>query len=144
MTKNESLNGHRLLKNGSNELIFGPNMHFNEFYQLFKEFLKNFENCAIFGQKTAIFRDFCVLFSMVNFLRKMYLVCGKCSNQSDIWHTHAPRYPLKKLVRRIFIFCLKIEFLGILCTSGANFELFSPKYSQNCPPRCIKSPKSQF
>ena len=133
-----------MLKNGSNELNFGPDMHFNGFYRFLKEFFKNFENWPIFGQKTVIFHDVCDLFSIVNFLRKMYLVCGKCSNQSDFWYTHAPRYPLKKLVRRILIFCLKIEFLVILCTSGANFELFSPKYSQNCPPRCIKSPKTQF
>ena len=144
MTKNGSLNGHRMLKNGSNELNFGPDMHFNGFYRFSKEFLKKIENWPIFGQKTAIFRDFCVLFSIVNFLRKMYLVCGKCSNQSDIWHTHAPRYPLKMLVCRILIFCLKIEFLVILCTSGGNFCYFLAKKAQNLPPRCIKSPKSQF
>ena len=51
MTKNESLNGHRMLKNGLNELIFGPDMHFNEFYQFTKAFLRNFENCLIYGQK---------------------------------------------------------------------------------------------
>ncbi len=131
MTKNGSLNGHRMLKNGSNELNFGPDMHFNGFYRFLKEFFKNFENWPIFGQKTVIFCDFRDLFSIVNFLRKMYLVCGKCSNQSDIWHTHAPRYLL--LVCIISIFCLKIEFLVILCTSGGNFAIFWRKKLKICP-----------
>ena len=39
----QSLNGHRMLKNASNELIFGPDMHFNEFYRFTKAFLGNFE-----------------------------------------------------------------------------------------------------
>ena len=130
MTKNESLNGHRKLKNGPNKLKFGPDMYFNGFYWFLKEFLKFFENCPIFGPKTAIFRDFRVLFLIVNFLRKMYLVCGKCSNQSDFWYTHAPRYPLKKLVRRILNFCLKIEILVILCTSGGNFGYILAKKAQ--------------
>ena len=103
MTKNGSLNGHRMLKNGPNELKFGPDMYFNGFYCFFKEFFKNFENCPIFSPKTAVFRDFRVLFLIVNFLRKMYLVRGKCSNQSDIWYTEAPRYPLQKLGSKMCI-----------------------------------------
>ena len=121
MTKNGSLDGHRMLKNGPNEPTFGPDMYFNVFYWFLKEFLNIFENFPIFGPKMAIFRDFRVLFLIVNFLQKMYLVCGKCSNKSDIWYTHAQRYPLKVIVCRILIFCLKIEFLVILCTSGGNF-----------------------
>ena len=39
----QSLNGHRMLKNASNELIFGPDMHSNEFYPFTKAFLGNFE-----------------------------------------------------------------------------------------------------
>ena len=103
MTKNGSLNGHRMLKNGPNELKFGPDMYFNGFYCFFKEFFKNFENCPIFSPKTAVFRDFRVLFLIVNFLRKMYLVRGKCSNQSDIWYTEAPWYPLQKLGSKMCI-----------------------------------------
>ena len=45
MTKNGSLNGHRMLKKGSNELIFGPDMHFNEFYRFLKKNLKKFKVC---------------------------------------------------------------------------------------------------
>ena len=133
MTKNGSLYGHRMLKNGPNELKFGPNMYLNGFYWFLKEILNIFENCPIFAPKTAIFHDFCVLFLIVNFLRKMYLVCGKCSNQSDIWYTYAKRHPLKMLVCRILIFCLKIEFLVILYTSGANFEHFSPNMAKIGP-----------
>ena len=48
-------NGHRMLKNASNELIFGPDNHFNGFYRFLKEFLKNVENCLIYGQKTLHF-----------------------------------------------------------------------------------------
>ena len=44
-----------MLKNALNELIFGPDMHFNGFYRFFKEFLINFKNCLIFGQKTQKF-----------------------------------------------------------------------------------------
>ena len=51
----KSLNGHRMLKNGSNELKFGPDMYFNGFYRFLKEFLRNFENCLIYGQKTRHF-----------------------------------------------------------------------------------------
>ena len=51
----QSLNGHRMLKNASNELIFGPDMHSNEFYRFTKAFLRNFENCLIYGQKTPPF-----------------------------------------------------------------------------------------
>ena len=117
-------------KNGSNELNFGPDLHFNGFYRFLKEFFKNFEN---FRPKNGHFLRFSRSFSIVNCLRKMYLVCGKCSNQSDIWHTHAPRYPLKMLVCRILIFCLKIEFLVILCTSGAIFAIFWRKKLKICP-----------
>ena len=46
MTKNGSLNGHRMLKNGSNELIFGPDMHFNGFYR----FLIKYTNILMSGE----------------------------------------------------------------------------------------------
>ena len=42
MAQSGSYNDHRMLKNAPNELKFGPDMYFYEFYQIIK---------AIFGQK---------------------------------------------------------------------------------------------
>ena len=51
----KSSNSHRMLKNASNKLKFGPDMYLNGFYRFFKEFLIYFENCLIYGQKNMFF-----------------------------------------------------------------------------------------
>ena len=38
VAQNGSLNGHKMAKNASNELIFGPEVYFYGFYQILKEF----------------------------------------------------------------------------------------------------------
>ena len=40
--KKSVFKGHRMLKNGPNELKFGPDMYFNGFYWFSKEFLEIF------------------------------------------------------------------------------------------------------
>ena len=38
LAQNVSLNGHKMAKNASNELIFGPEVYFYGFYQILKGF----------------------------------------------------------------------------------------------------------
>ena len=119
-------------------------MYFNGFYWFSKEFLEIFENCSIFGPKTANFHDFRVLFLIVNFLRKMYLVSGKCSNQSNFWYTHAQRYPLKMFVCRVLIFASKLSFWWFCAPWGAIFAIFWRKKLKICPRRAQNHQKLNF
>ena len=43
-----------MVKKAPNELKFRPDMYFYEFYQIPEDFLENFQNWPIFGQKTVI------------------------------------------------------------------------------------------
>ena len=87
------------------------------------------------------------------FLRSFFYSQFSTKNVSCLWKMlqsvwflayTCPKVSSKNLVRRILIFCLKIEFLVILYTSGANFELFSPKNSKNCPPKVHKITKNSI
>ena len=90
----QSLNGHRMLKNASNELIFGPDMHFNEFYRFTAAFLRNFENCLIFGQKTPKICENLKIF-------KWPQNAEKCFKWAEIWTRHAFQWVLS-ILKRIF------------------------------------------
>ena len=57
MAKISTLNGHKMAKNGPNDLNFGPGVYFNGFYQIPKK-IENAPKLAKFAPKTAIFSRF--------------------------------------------------------------------------------------
>ena len=82
------------------------------FLWVFIKFLKIFEK----NSKLADFWPKNLVFSILIFLRKMYLVCGKCSYHSQIEYTCTQRYPLQYFANRILIFWVQTEKIRVLWT----------------------------
>ena len=77
------------------------------------------------------------------FLRKIYLVLGKCFNLPSFWYKCSLGYPPQNLFFRFLIFLVFAEILGHLWAEGGIFWRFSLIFSQNSPPWLINGPISQ-
>ena len=58
MAQNGSYNDHKMVKNAPNELKFGPDMYFYEFYQIPEDFWKIFKILPFYGHFKAHFGPF--------------------------------------------------------------------------------------
>ena len=62
MTHNGSYNLHKMVKNAPNELKFGPDMYFNEFYQIPEDFWKILKICQFSAEKRSFSACFASFF----------------------------------------------------------------------------------